>query len=91
MSALSAEYLTPGEVAETLKCSRWLVYDLIDEGLLRSVRLGSGPKARHRIPGDALAEFARGSESPARSAADRSSEAAVEPLAHGEGPTKGEA
>ena len=66
MSAVS-EYLTPDEVAEALKCGRRLVYDFVSEGQLRHVRLGSGPKARIRIPSDALDEFARcQSEPPAR-------------------------
>ncbi len=84
MSAVS-EYLTPDEAAAALKCGRRLVYDLVSEGQLRSVRLATGPKARTRIPSDALTELARGSESPAGRAADRSFEAAVEPRAHGGG------
>ena len=82
MSAVSARYLTPREVAEALKCGRTLVYDLVGDGQLRHVRLGSGPKARIRIPADALDDFAHEGESPAR-APRTGSRPAVEPRPHG--------
>ncbi len=82
MGAVSAEYLTPDEVAAALKCGRSLVYDLVHEGHLRHVRLGNGPKARIRIPSNALDELVRSRESPAGRAADRFIETAVEPRAH---------
>jgi hypothetical protein len=60
------------------------------QGTLRAVRLGSGPRARIRIPVAAIDEFARPSESPAR-APRTGSEPVVEPQAHGEGKREEEA
>lgn len=49
--------LTPGEVAHILRLSRWSVYKKIAARELGSVRLGRGPKARHRIPSSELARY----------------------------------
>lgn len=45
--------LTPEEAAEALGIGRWKLYDLLREGRLRSVRIGSC----RRISATALAEF----------------------------------
>jgi len=84
------QYLLVAEAADVLRVGRRAVYNLVAEGELGHVRLGSGPKARIRIPVSALDEFAHRSESLAR--APRTAESvAVEPRAHGGGNPKEEA
>ena len=41
------------EVAEVLRCSKWCVYDLINTGALKSIRLGRAIRVTRR----ALEEF----------------------------------
>ena len=57
LSIESAEYLTVAETANRLRCGRRAVYDLIAAGHLRAVRIGTGPRARLRIPAAALQEL----------------------------------
>jgi excisionase family DNA binding protein len=55
---MAAEILYPvSEVAERWRCSRDHVYDLIAKGRLRTVPLGTGKRAKTRIPESALAEY----------------------------------
>ena len=72
------EFLTVSEVAARLRVSTPTVYRRVQDGTLPAVRLSQHGVIR--IPCSAL-EF----DSPASRAADGSSEAAVEPLAHGGG------
>lgn len=50
---LDEEYFTVQEVAKRFRVSRQAVYDWIDAGRLRAVRVGE----RVRIPASALQEF----------------------------------
>jgi excisionase family DNA binding protein len=45
-----------GEVAVVLRCSKWCVYDLINTGALKSIRLGRAIRVTRR----ALEEFLAG-------------------------------
>ena len=81
MAEVTHEFLTPDEAAATLRVGRRTVYGLVAEGELGHVRLGSGPRARIRIPVAALDEFAHRGESSAR-APRTAREAAVDLQAH---------
>ncbi len=85
MSTLAEQspFLTVAEFAARLRVSEPTVYRRVADGTLPVVRLTENGAIR--IPADALDEFARPSEPSAGSAADRSTEAAVEPRAHGGG------
>lgn len=53
-----AEILYPvAEVAEKWRCSRDHIYDLISAGKLRTVPLGTGKRAKTRVPESALKEY----------------------------------
>ena len=80
--AEQSEFLTVAEFAARLRVSEPTVYRRVADGTLPVVRLSENGAIR--IPAYAL-EFARTRESSAGGAADRSSEAAVEPRAHGGG------
>ncbi len=68
MTVVSApELLTPAETADVLRVGRRAVYGLVERGELRHLRLGSGPRARIRIPTDALNELERAFRSSPRS------------------------
>lgn len=43
------------EVAEVLRCSKWCVYDLINTGVLKSIRLGRAIRVTRRALEDFLA------------------------------------
>ena len=47
---VSCEYYTPLDVATILNLSPDMVYDLLREGLLPAIRLGSGRRQLWRIP-----------------------------------------
>jgi excisionase family DNA binding protein len=47
---VSCEYYTPIDVATILNLSPDMVYDLLREGLLPAIRLGSGRRQLWRIP-----------------------------------------
>ncbi len=47
---VSCEYYTPNDVATILNLSPDMVYDLLREGLLPAIRLGSGRRQLWRIP-----------------------------------------
>ena len=47
-------FLTVGQLAEVLGCSRQTVYRLSRAGELRPLRLGSGPRPRLRFPATEL-------------------------------------
>jgi excisionase family DNA binding protein len=57
--------LTPDDVAVLLRITRWGVYKLVRRGQLGAVRLGPGPCARIRIPGEELRRFILRGASPA--------------------------
>ena len=84
LSAEPAEYLTVAETATRLRCGRRVIYDLIAAGQLRAVRIDTGPRARLRVPAEALQELARLSKFPA-SAPRTGPVPAVGAQAHGGG------
>jgi excisionase family DNA binding protein len=58
MTARGPEALLPvREVAELWRCSVDHVYDLIAAGRLRHVQLGTGRRAKTRVPESALTEY----------------------------------
>ncbi len=84
MSILSEQptYLTPTEFASRLRCDRRAIYGLIAAGQLRAVRIRTGPRARLRIPTEAVHELAHASDR-LTSAPRTVTVAAVEASAHG--------
>jgi len=48
--SIKCEYYTPKEVAQVLNLSTDLVYDLLREGKLPAVKLGTGKRIVWRIP-----------------------------------------
>ena len=52
--------LTASEVGRALRVSRQVVYDRLASGAIRGYRLGSGPKARWRVPPEALVHYLEG-------------------------------
>jgi excisionase family DNA binding protein len=77
LAAAEPEFLTVSEVAARLRVSAPTVYRCVHDGTLPAVRLSE--HGAIRIPCRAL-EFSAGR------AADRTSQPAVEPLAHDRGP-----
>jgi excisionase family DNA binding protein len=59
---LPSRYLTIAEVAEVLRVSKMTVYRLVQAHALASVRFGNS----YRVPEDAVEEYIRKAESPAR-------------------------
>lgn len=47
---VACEYYTPNDVATILNLSPDMVYDLLREGMLPAIRLGSGRRQLWRIP-----------------------------------------
>ncbi len=52
---------TVEEVAEHLGCHRSTVHRMIAAGEIRSIRVGIGKRARHRVTEDALRSYLEGS------------------------------
>ena len=52
--------LKVGEVAQVLSCSRSKVYKMVEEGLLRPVKLGSGRSSGVRITWKEIHRFLNG-------------------------------
>jgi excisionase family DNA binding protein len=55
----TGQLLRPDEVAEQLHVSRAHVYNLIERGALRGVRVGDGPKGHLRVEPEAMDEYIR--------------------------------
>jgi excisionase family DNA binding protein len=53
-AAVRCEFYTPKEVAQVLNLSTDLVYDLLRDGKLPAVKLGTGKRMVWRIPIDGL-------------------------------------
>ena len=51
------DLLTVDAVAERVGVTADTVYRWIQDGHMRSVRLGTGPRARHRIPSEEVSRF----------------------------------
>ena len=51
--------MTVGEACESLGVSRSKLYDLISRGLIKTVKLSSGPKAGVRLRPEDLRDYAR--------------------------------
>jgi excisionase family DNA binding protein len=68
MSAVSAEpqFVSVAEAAARLSCSKRTLYDLIGQGRLPAVRIGSGPRARIRVRLSALDELEETAAGPRR-------------------------
>ena len=56
-SLIQCEYYTPREVATVLNLSTDLVYDLLRDGRMPAVKLGTGKRMIWRIPKSGFAEY----------------------------------